>query len=37
MIDRGVKARKKMPDGLLRIAAPESAEEEAEPEPRVED
>ena len=37
MIDRGVKARKKLPEGLLRIASPESAEEEAEPAPDAED
>ena len=35
MIDRGVKARKKLPDSLLRIAAPESAEEEPESTPEM--
>ena len=37
MMELGVKARKKLPDGLLRIAAPEAAEEEAEPAPDAED
>jgi hypothetical protein len=37
MIERGVKARKKLPDALLRIAAPEAVEEEPEPAPDAED
>jgi len=37
MMELGMKARKKLPDGLLRIAAPEAAEEEAEPAPDAED
>lgn len=32
MIDRGVKARKKLPEGLLRIASPEAAADESEAE-----